>query len=72
VCTQCGLVVDNVADTGPEWRAYDASQLARIRAAPLRLVSRTEIGVKAEHGPRRPSPASTGTPCTGGRCGSRR
>ncbi|MFP3193088.1 MAG: hypothetical protein RXR02_08255 [Thermoproteus sp.] len=52
VCTQCGLVVDSVADTGPEWRAYDASQLARIRAAPLRLVSRTEIGVKAGHGPR--------------------
>jgi len=41
-----------VVDTGPEWRAYDASQLARIRAAPLRLVSRTEIGVKVEHGPR--------------------
>jgi len=52
VCTQCGLVVDSVADTGPEWRAYDASQLARIRAAPLRLVSRTEIGVKAGHGTR--------------------
>jgi transcription initiation factor TFIIIB Brf1 subunit/transcription initiation factor TFIIB len=44
--------VDDVADTGPEWRAYDASQLARIRAAPLRLVGRTEIGVKVEHGPR--------------------
>ena len=41
-----------MVDTGPEWRAYDASQLARIRAAPLRLVSRTEIGVKVEHGPR--------------------
>ena len=27
-------------------------QLARIRAAPLRLVSKTEIGVKAEHGTR--------------------
>jgi transcription initiation factor TFIIB len=52
VCTQCGLVVDSVADTGPEWRAYDASQLARMRAAPLRLVSRTEIGAKAEHGAR--------------------
>jgi len=52
VCTQCGLVVDSVADTGPEWRAYDASQLARIRAAPLRLVNKTEIGVKAEHGTR--------------------
>jgi transcription initiation factor TFIIB len=45
-------VVENVADTGPEWRAYDAQQLMRIRAAPLRLVSKTEIGVKAGHGPR--------------------
>jgi len=50
VCTQCGLVVDSVADAGPERRAYDASQLAQIRAAPLRLVNKTEIGVKAEHG----------------------
>jgi hypothetical protein len=41
-----------VVDTGPERRAYGASQLVRIRAAPLRLVSRTEIGVKAGHGPR--------------------
>jgi hypothetical protein len=72
VCTQCGLVVDGLVDTGPEWRAYGASQLMRIRAAPLRLVSKTEIGVKAGHGPRRLSPASTGTPSTGGRCGSRR
>jgi uncharacterized Zn finger protein (UPF0148 family) len=52
VCTQCGLVVDSVADAGPEWRAYDASQLARMRAAPLRLVNKTEIGVRMEHGPR--------------------
>ena len=36
----------------PERRVYDASQLARIRAAPLRLVSKTEMGVKAKHGPR--------------------
>jgi hypothetical protein len=27
-------------------------QLARIRAAPLRLVNKTEIGVRVEHGPR--------------------
>jgi len=53
VCTQCGLVVDGLVDTGPERRAYDASQLMRIRAAPLRLVSKTEIGVGMEHGPRR-------------------
>jgi len=52
VCTQCGLVVNGVVDTGPEWRAYDAQQLMRIRAAPLRLVNKTEVGAKMEHGPR--------------------
>jgi len=52
VCTQCGLVIDGVVDTGPEWRAYDASQLVRIRAAPLRLVNKTEMGVRAGHGTR--------------------
>jgi transcription initiation factor TFIIB len=52
VCTQCGLVVDGLVDAGPEWRAYDASQLMRIRAAPLRLVNKTEVGAKMEHGPR--------------------
>ncbi|MDT7868577.1 MAG: hypothetical protein RQ839_00150 [Thermoproteus sp.] len=41
-----------MVDTGPERRACGASQLARIRAAPLRLVSKTEIGVEMEHGPR--------------------
>jgi len=66
VCTQCGLVVDGVVDTGPEWRIYVASQLVRIRAAPLRLVGRTEMGVKVEHDPRRLSPASAGIPYTAG------
>jgi transcription initiation factor TFIIIB Brf1 subunit/transcription initiation factor TFIIB len=41
-----------LVDTGPEWRIYDASQLVRIRAAPLRLVNKTEIGVEVEHGAR--------------------
>ncbi len=41
-----------MVDTGPERRACGASQLVRICAAPLRLVSRTEIGVGMEHGPR--------------------
>ncbi len=67
MCTNCGLVVDGLVDTGPEWRAYDAAQLTRIRAAPLRLVSKTEIGVKVEHGPRWLWRASTGTPYTGRR-----
>jgi len=58
VCTQCGLVVDGVVDTGPEWRIYDASQLMRIRAAPLRLVNRTEVGADVRHGTRRLALAS--------------
>ncbi|KUO88495.1 MAG: hypothetical protein AT715_01185 [Thermoproteus sp. JCHS_4] len=41
-----------MVDTGPERRVCGASQLARIRAAPLRLVNKTEIGVRMEHGPR--------------------
>jgi len=41
-----------VVDTGPERRACGAQQLVRIRAAPLRLVNKTEIGVEVEHGPR--------------------
>jgi transcription initiation factor TFIIIB Brf1 subunit/transcription initiation factor TFIIB len=41
-----------VVDTGPERRVCGASQLARIRAAPLRLVNKTEIGVRMGHGPR--------------------
>ena len=58
MCTQCGLVVDGVVDTGPEWRIYDASQLMRIRAAPLRLVNRTEVGADVRHGTRRLALAS--------------
>ena len=47
-------------------RCYDASQLVRIRAAPLRLVNKTEVGVK--HGPGGwLSPASTGMPYTAGK-----
>jgi len=36
----------------PERRVYDASQLARMRAAPLRLAGRTEMGVGMGHGAR--------------------
>jgi len=34
VCTQCGLVVDVVVDTGPEWRP---SEKKRVRTAPFKL-----------------------------------
>jgi transcription initiation factor TFIIB len=39
VCNSCGLVIEeNVADTGPEWRAFDAEQRnSRVRTgAPMR------------------------------------
>jgi transcription initiation factor TFIIB len=50
VCTQCGLVVAETVDAGPEWRAFDKEE--RARAAPLRLIVKTDMGVKAEHGTR--------------------
>ncbi len=51
VCAQCGLVVAELAvDTGPEWRVFDEKR--RVRAAPLKLVVKTDMAVKAEHGAR--------------------
>jgi Transcription initiation factor TFIIIB, Brf1 subunit/Transcription initiation factor TFIIB len=53
VCTQCGLVVaEVVVDTGPEWRVFDEKEKRRVRAAPLKLVVKTDMVVKAEHGAR--------------------
>ena len=50
-CAQCGLVVAEAAvDTGPEWRSFDKEK--RVRTAPLRLVVKTDMAVKAEHGAR--------------------
>jgi len=51
VCAQCGLVVAEAAvDLGPEWRSFD--KVKRVRTAPLRLVVKTDLGVKPEHGAR--------------------
>jgi len=51
VCAQCGLVVAEAAvDTGPEWRTFEKEK--RVRTAPLRLVVKTDMAVKAEHGAR--------------------
>jgi len=48
VCAQCGLVVAEAAvDVGPEWRAFEKEE--RARAAPLKLVVKTDMAVKAEH-----------------------
>ena len=37
-------------DIGPEWRSFDKEK--RVRTAPLRLVVKTDMVVKAEHGAR--------------------
>jgi len=51
VCAQCGLVVaKSTVDTGPEWRTFD--KVKRVRTAPLKLVVKTDMAVKAEHGGR--------------------
>jgi len=51
VCAQCGLVVaESAVDTGPEWRVFDEREKRRVRTAPLKLVVKTDMAVKAEHG----------------------
>jgi transcription initiation factor TFIIB len=51
VCAQCGLVVAEAAvDTGPEWKSFDKEK--RVRTAPLKLVIKTDMAVKPEHGVR--------------------
>jgi transcription initiation factor TFIIB len=49
VCAQCGLVVvESAVDMGPEWRVFEKEK--RVRTAPLKLVVKTDMAVKAEHG----------------------
>jgi len=51
VCAQCGLVVaEETIDTGPEWRVFEKEK--RVRTAPLKLVIKTDMAVKPEHGAR--------------------
>jgi len=53
VCAQCGLVVAETAvDTGPEWRVFDEREKRRVRATPLKLVVKTDMAVRPEHGAR--------------------
>jgi transcription initiation factor TFIIB len=52
VCAQCGLVVAEAVDTGPEWRVFDEREKRRVRTAPLKLVVKTDMAVKPEHGAR--------------------
>jgi transcription initiation factor TFIIB len=50
---QCGLVVaESAVDTGPEWRVFDEREKRRVRTAPLKLVVKTDMAVKLEHGAR--------------------
>jgi transcription initiation factor TFIIB len=49
VCAQCGLVVaESAVDVGPEWRVFEKEK--RVRTAPLKLVVKTDMAVKPEHG----------------------
>jgi transcription initiation factor TFIIB len=51
VCVQCGLVVaESTVDVGPEWRVFDEREKRRVRTAPLKLVVKTDMVVKPEHG----------------------
>jgi transcription initiation factor TFIIB len=51
VCAQCGLVVvESAVDTGPERRVFDEREKRRVRTAPLKLVVKTDMAVKPEHG----------------------
>jgi transcription initiation factor TFIIB len=51
VCAQCGLVVaESTVDVGPEWRVFDEWEKRRVRTAPLKLVVKTDMAVKPEHG----------------------
>jgi transcription initiation factor TFIIB len=53
VCARCGLVVAEAAvDMGPEWRVFDEREKRRVRTAPLKLVIKTDMAVKPEHGAR--------------------
>ncbi len=52
-CAQCGLVVAEASiDTGPEWRVFDEREKRRVRTAPLKLVVKTDMAVRPEHGAR--------------------
>jgi transcription initiation factor TFIIB len=42
------VVAESAVDTGPEWRSFDKEK--RVRTAPLKLVIKTDLGVKPEHG----------------------
>jgi len=46
------VVAESTVDTGPEWRVFDEREKRRVRTAPLKLVVKTDMAVKPEHGAR--------------------
>ena len=44
------MVAEAAVDVGPEWRSFDKEK--RVRTAPLKLVVKTDLGVRPEHGAR--------------------
>jgi transcription initiation factor TFIIB len=44
------VVAEAAVDTGPEWRTFEKEK--RVRTAPLKLVVKTDMAVKPEHGAR--------------------
>ncbi len=42
------MVAESTVDVGPEWRVFDEKR--RVRAAPLKLVVKTDMAVRPEHG----------------------
>ena len=46
------VVAESAVDTGPEWRVFDEREKKRVRTAPLKLVIKTDMAVRPEHGMR--------------------
>jgi transcription initiation factor TFIIIB Brf1 subunit/transcription initiation factor TFIIB len=44
------VVAEAAVDMGPEWRVFDEWEKSRVRTAPLKLVVKTDMAVKPEHG----------------------
>jgi transcription initiation factor TFIIIB Brf1 subunit/transcription initiation factor TFIIB len=44
------VVAEETIDMKPEWRSFNKEK--RVRTAPLRLVAKTDMAVKPEHGAR--------------------
>jgi transcription initiation factor TFIIB len=44
------VVAESTVDVGPEWRVFDEREKRRVRSAPLKLVIKTDMAVKPEHG----------------------